>query len=265
MISKTKSKNCFWNKSFIMIAFSLIILTSLASFNIVEKTKPVRKDENSNTDLIAGANKKEHLFPKLNGPKDSIPDNDLIVSASPVKMNVLYIGVDNPVSIAVSGISMDKVTACINVGTISGEKGNFIARVKDTSVKSALITIYVDGKVVSTKEFRIKKLADPFVRIAISNKNPISIKELIEAGGLESSLSNFDFYIKFEILGFTMRAREGDYTKLLKQENGHKFTPEQIELIKKLQTEEIIYFEDIMVKAPDGTIRNIGNLVVQID
>jgi len=50
---------------------------------------------------------------------------------SPTKMNVLYIGVDNPIDISVAGFSADKISAGISSGSLSRKGGSsYIARVR---------------------------------------------------------------------------------------------------------------------------------------
>ena len=52
-----------------------------------------------------------------------------VVTVSAVAMNVFYIGVDNPVSISVSGVPQDKIKATISEGTLTPKgDGMYIAR-----------------------------------------------------------------------------------------------------------------------------------------
>ncbi|NJO87683.1 MAG: hypothetical protein HC831_01005 [Chloroflexia bacterium] len=63
----------------------------------------------------------------MNGQENK---NDIIAAVSPVKMNVLYLGVNNPVAIGVTGADMKDVDATIDNGSITGENGSYIVRVK---------------------------------------------------------------------------------------------------------------------------------------
>lgn len=72
------------------------------------------------------------------------------------KMNVLYVGVDNPVSIAASGGGDDKVQASISNGTL--EKvgpGKYVARVNKVT-DDCKISVSVDGKVAGISQFRVR-------------------------------------------------------------------------------------------------------------
>src|SRR6202012_657326 len=58
---------------------------------------------------------------------------------SPDKMLVLYIGVDNPVSVSAPGIPKDRIKVSINSGNISGSDGHFTAKV--TTPGTATVTV----------------------------------------------------------------------------------------------------------------------------
>src|SRR5690606_24092065 len=50
---------------------------------------------------------------------------------SPIKMNVLYRGIDNPIAISVPGVSADALNPSISTGTLTKQSdGTYIARVK---------------------------------------------------------------------------------------------------------------------------------------
>lgn len=54
-----------------------------------------------------------------------------VISISPDMMNVLYIGVDNPLTIAVAGVDVKNINVRINNGSIiKVSPGKYIARVK---------------------------------------------------------------------------------------------------------------------------------------
>src|SRR5688572_19496717 len=76
------------------------------------------------------------------------------------KMNVLYIGVDNPLTIAASGGGDDKVKASINNGTLTRVgAGKYIARVSKID-DNTVITVSVDGKVAGASQFRVRTIPE---------------------------------------------------------------------------------------------------------
>ena len=79
------------------------------------------------------------------------------------KMNVLYIGVDNPITVAVPGVPSDQLLVHIDQGSISGSKGKYTIRVTtpgETTIK--VLTVRDDRKVLlSSQTFRVKTIPDP--------------------------------------------------------------------------------------------------------
>src|SRR5690606_33215240 len=88
---------------------------------------------------------------------------------SPDKMNVLYIGVNNPVSVSAPGTPTDKIKVSMSGGSISGSAGKY--NVKVSSPGTARISVSAEvapGKVqtLSTTEFRVKRIPDPQAQFA---------------------------------------------------------------------------------------------------
>src|SRR5688500_16828639 len=85
------------------------------------------------------------------------------VAVAPNKMNVLYIGVDNPVSIAAYGATDDKVAVSISGGGGAISKldaGSYVVRVAQVT-DDCTIQVNVDGKPVGSSKFRVRSLPHP--------------------------------------------------------------------------------------------------------
>ena len=83
------------------------------------------------------------------------------------KMNVFYIGVDNPVSISVPGVPNDRVRASITNGTIIPKgNGKYIVRVSQGTKSVVNVTAEMNGKMMSmgSAEFRVKRVPDVYKR-----------------------------------------------------------------------------------------------------
>ncbi len=55
-------------------------------------------------------------------------NKNVVTAVAPVKMNVLYLGVDNPMSIAASGYAASDLDVSIDNGTITGSNGSYTVR-----------------------------------------------------------------------------------------------------------------------------------------
>ena len=182
------------------------------------------------------------------------------MSISLDKMNVFYIGVPNPVTIAVSGMSPDKVRAGISQGTISGSKGKYEVNVNSPGDALISVTAEVDGKQQSQGppiKYRVKKIPDPVAKIGGKTGGLIEKNVLAAQAGIQSALENFDFDARFSVIGYTM-TYSGSGTDLIDlKANGAALSPDMISAIKGLRPKKRVFFENIKAKGPDGTIRDL--------
>ncbi len=176
---------------------------------------------------------------------------------SPKKMNVFYIGVDNPVDVSVPGIDPNKIQARISGGSIRKRGNEYIVRVK--KVGKVYVSATADGKNMGRKEFRVKKVPDPIAKVGGKKRGTVSKNWLAAQSGVKADLENFDFALRYRVVGFTVSATIRGYEEEARS-NGARFTAQQKQLIKKVPSKRKVYIEDIRAKGPDGTTRNLGAL-----
>jgi len=191
-------------------------------------------------------------------------------SISPTNMNVLYTGVDNPVSIAVSGIIKESLVPVISCGTIKPKpKGDgWIVNVPP-SCKEATISIsaQVKGqrKQVGIQKFRVKMLPDPKATISNKSKGPINRNIIITAGMLVAKMpDDFEFSYSFSIKSFTLTIQRGFNVTNYKSGNAN-LTEEMIQQIKRTNKGQKIVFEDIIAIDPLGSERLLSPIVLNIE
>jgi hypothetical protein len=128
------------------------------------------------------------------------------IAVAPNKLNLLYMGIDNPVSIAASNSSDDKVTVSISGGggTISRiGTGLYNVRVSEAT-DECVIGVYVDGKLAGTSIFRVRNLPAPSGTVGgvMSGAN-ISSSFFQTQKGLGIYVINFPFEVRYEVVGYT--------------------------------------------------------------
>ena len=133
----------------------------------------------------------------------SLP-NSAVIAAD--KMNVVYRGVDNPMTVSIPGIPDNKVNAsAAGLSRVSGSKYVMRPGAGRTVMISATGTL-PDGKPVGSKsEFRIKDIPAPVGAI----RGETGIVRM-ERGGLEISsvsavLPDFVFDVKLNVSGFSFK------------------------------------------------------------
>lgn len=188
---------------------------------------------------------------------------------SPTKMNVLYRGVDNPISISVPGISQDALVATIDNGQLVKQPdGSYIARnIKGGTKAIVSVSADIDGskKSMGTFEFRVKSVPDPVAQFAgkSSKDNTAKKAELTAALGVAAVLEDFVFDLKFPVTSFELTVIMGGDVKTLKS-NSNRLTPDQQELLKQTRRNQTVIIENIRAQAPDGSIRSLGSINLRV-
>jgi gliding motility-associated protein GldM len=171
------------------------------------------------------------------------------------KMNVFYIGVDNPVTIG-SPTGWDKTNVSMTGGTISGTGSKRIVRV--SAIGNASITVTADGK-PSTFPFRIKRIPDPIIKVGPSSGGRMQAVVFRSQQFVRADLENFDFEAKFSVTGGTVYfMNPGDRNvKQISLTSGNLGAAS--EYMKTLAPGSTVIFDNIRVVGPDGQPRTIQN------
>jgi GldM C-terminal domain len=115
------------------------------------------------------------------------------------KMNVMYMGVSNPISVAVEGFEDNKVKVSIDNGSIvKNADGGYDANTARTGL--AIVTIEWQGGKVE-KKFRVKPLPDPLVKVSDSLNTKIYETSIF---GLIAYYEGFDWEVPCSITSYTM-------------------------------------------------------------
>jgi len=181
---------------------------------------------------------------------------------SPTKMNVLYIGVPNPIDISVSGFREDQIRAGISQGTLSKSGSGYIAQVRNPG--KAVITVSVSddkggSRSMGNMEFRVRRVPNPVPKVANLQGGNIAKSLLLTQTGVVADLENFDFDLRFNISSFTVSATIRGFQETATATSA-RFTPQQLAIIQKVPIGQSIYIEDVRAAGPDGTVRNIGTI-----
>ncbi len=178
-------------------------------------------------------------------------------TVSPTKMNVMYRGLDNPVSVSVPGVAPNNIVVACNGGTISGSNGNYI--VKPGTGNKITISVSAkmeDGKTSSmgTYEFRVKRVPTPIIKWG-GKKNGEQVGAAAAAASpLIPEMEDFDFDMYANIRSFTVafRTKNGYFDK---QCTGNALPADVQNQIRGLSRGTKVYFDDVKISVPGGETR----------
>lgn len=187
------------------------------------------------------------------------------VTVSADKMNVFYMGVDNPVTVAAAGVSSNdlKVGVSGNVTRTGGGGNKFTVR--GTAPGKATVTVSGGGLKATSFEFRVKPIPDPVAKINNSTGGEIGNGVLKAQGGVIPVLEGFDFDARCDILGFNVIyvPRRQDPMQALNP--GGAFSGQARGLINQAKPGDQFIFDNIRAKCPgDGAGRKINNIAFKV-
>ncbi|GHS85372.1 hypothetical protein FACS1894201_04980 [Bacteroidia bacterium] len=174
-------------------------------------------------------------------------------------MNVFYIGVDNPISVSVSGFDLAVVTPSITNGSLTKvTNGSYIVRVTTPGTTKINIDVTVNGakKTMGAREYRVKKVPDPIALVnglgefdAIVDKNVLA-----NSGGIIARMKDFDFKLDVRVRSFSMSTTKsgGDIAEF--KSNNNQFTPDMVNAMKNSRKSQRFSFENIVVEMPTGPV-----------
>jgi gliding motility-associated protein GldM len=165
------------------------------------------------------------------------------------KMNVFYIGVDNPITIG-SPTGMEKTQVSMSGGTVTqGTSPNRIVRV--SSLGTASITVTTDGK-PNTFTFRTKKIPDPVFKVG-SGKARVPAVEFKNQQFCRADLGDdFLFDLKFSVVSATVYFSGANFPSTQIGTISGNSLAGVSSLIARCGPGSSITFVNIKVSGPDG-------------
>jgi hypothetical protein len=103
--------------------------------------------------------------------------------------NIVYAGVENPLTVVVEKTSCDSIKVRVNRGSISGKGCAYVYQVAEPSLVKIFVSRKKDGKwiKVGVEHLRAQSVPAPTPTIGITHSGTISRKSLIACEGMETS------------------------------------------------------------------------------
>jgi len=184
---------------------------------------------------------------------------------SPDKMNVLYIGVPNPVSVSAPGVAKSDIRVSMSGGSIEGKDGKYTVNVKTLGEATINVSGEISkGKVTNlgTSLFRVKRIPDPKPQFAGKSGGNTSAANIRAQDRLFAKLDNFDFDAKFNVTRFTMLVAKPRQDVIILSATGNELTGSMKALINTVSPGTTVVFKDIIAVGPDGTQRGLDPIVL---
>ena len=201
--------------------------------------------------------------------KYTVVDPSATVSAD--LMNVLYAGYNNPLSVSVPGVPLNKVQATMTGGTLQPVgPGKYIAR--PTAIGQN-VTITVTSTNTGRSQqmgqftFRVRRLPDPTPYIAMNDEggNPLRYKggglskaQLMSVDGIGAAIDDGILDIAFNVLSFETVFFDNMGNAVPMVSDGARFSARQKDTFRKLQRNKRFYISRVTAVGPDGIQRKLN-------
>lgn len=203
-----------------------------------------------------------HTYNVIAGPQQVKLQQGLLLSAD--KMNVMYRGLENPVSGSILGADNSKLSLSAPGAQVrSTGSGKWIVKPQaGNTVKLTLSGKDPNGKTVSQVfEYRIKNVPPP--QGQMRGKNILTMPATsVPNQSVQAAIPDFDFPVSFNVTGFMVKV-PGRAGLLI---SGNTLS-EAAGLTKNLRSGDVVYIYDIKATATglDGqVIKNISPIVINI-
>lgn len=181
------------------------------------------------------------------------------------KMNVLYAGVDNPMIISAGSAGLEKMQVSISSGDqvrSSGGGGQYI--IKPAKQGLATINVTVSGK-TTPFSMRIKRLPNPTGMVGGKQGGAIPAATFKVQGGLAARLLDSDFDVEYAVISYTIGASGGPIPMYRQAANdGPRWSGAAATLVSQMGPGSVVLIDQIRVKGPDGSVRDLPALGFQL-
>ena len=202
--------------------------------------------------------------------KYTVVEPSATVSADLTRM--LYAGYNNPISISVPGVPLNKISASMTNGTLTPNgAGKYIAHPSQVG-QDAVITVTSTNtgrpQTMGTFAFRVRKLPDPTPYINVKDEQGnadrfkggnMSKQQLLDSEGIGAAIDDGILDIGFRVISFETVFFDNMGNAVPITSEGDQFSARQKETFRKLTRNRRFYISHVVAVGPDGIQRTLKN------
>lgn len=185
---------------------------------------------------------------------------------APTKMNVFYLGIQNPVSISVAGVNDKDLSVSISNASYSKVGNDYIVTPKELKECVVTVTANINGttKTMPSQKFRVKRVPPPTASVHGISGKTAARNELAASQGVVARMpQDFDFDLKYTVKSFTVAATVDGYYKE-ESGSGQAFNDRQRKLLGSVRQGDGVMFTNIKAVGPDGATVDLNDLMIKV-
>jgi gliding motility-associated protein GldM len=189
---------------------------------------------------------------------------------SPTKMNVFYRGLDNPVAVAVPGVTGDKLQVAVSNAQVRRDGNEYIINPGKDKECKVTVTAEINGSKTTfpPQIFRVKRVPPPTPEVLgqkgtvkFSKGKAATIKFIV------AKLDDFLFDLKYIVTSFKMSVTVGGKVSEFSSKN-NQLTPQMLSTIKAMSPGQFAVFKEVQAKMVGGKssapVNLDGNIILEI-
>lgn len=191
----------------------------------------------------------------------------LTVSAD--KMNVMYAGLTNPISVSVPGIPNEKVRVSCSNGQLV-PLGNGKYNVIKPAAGKCIVSVVAELDSGQTRnmgnmEFRVKRLPKPLATVSGVNGSKATANQLNSSPGIIVKYDEgFDFDAKASIVSYTYEVMSNSIASMPKPISGPLFNSAFKTATQNLKKGTVVFLDNIVAVGPDGQQVRLDPITIKI-
>jgi len=173
---------------------------------------------------------------------------------SPLKMNIMYMGVENPIKVVVENYSCDSILISANVQLQRRLGCDYIAIPGKISVATFNLAVIKNNDTINIgrSQFRVHKTPDPVVELGGKTDGMISKGFLLSQPGLRAVLDyDFIFDAEYKIKSYAVVIERKDEKIFRNDYEGSRFSTELKAQFGDLYRGDTIRFENVVATGPE--------------
>lgn len=194
-----------------------------------------------------------------------------VFSVASDKLNIIYIGVDNPLTITLENTECKDLVIKTTKGTIKGDSCRFTFRYDDASQAGSKTQISISKRngnkliEVGKAEFRLKNIQNPKASVGNYSGGQMHSNLLKAQSCIILYYDGFDFGVSRHVESFILSIIRGDsclYTNI--KNNGNVFNSEVINALASIKKGDTVIFKNIICKELHKAIQDIEPIIFYI-
>jgi gliding motility-associated protein GldM len=182
------------------------------------------------------------------------------------KMNVVYRGLDNPMSVSAPGFTNEHTKVSVSGGGRLSSKGGgkFVYNPPKGNVRKVKFNVSGvkdDGTTVAmgSQEFRVLGVPSAIIKVAGVNDGKISGAAIASMPVLTATMEKFAFDLKYRVASYDIMVFSNRGNSLVNESvRSNRIPNNALKKIKKAPRGSILTISNVKIVGPDGTKRALG-------